>query len=64
MRPTINVLATIYTDSDARSWMTIRDCQLSPSDLGDMEVVFPSERYKLEFCLRFGQYVSNTQNPR
>ena len=64
MLPTINVLTTIYTDRDARNWMTIRDCQLSPNNLGGMEIVFPSEQIKLEFCLRFGQYVLNTLNPR
>lgn len=64
MKPCINVITTIYTDSDARNWLTVRDCGLSPTNLGGMEVVFPSEQAKLEFCLRFGQYVLNSQNPR
>jgi hypothetical protein len=64
LRPTINVLTTIYTDADARNWLTIRDCVLSPNNLGGMEVIFTSEQQKLEFCLRFAEYVINTVNPR
>ena len=64
MKPCINVITTIYTDSDARNWLSIRDCQLSPTNLGGMEIVFPSERAKLEFCLRFSEYVLTTENPR
>jgi len=57
MRPTIQVKTSIYTDSDARNWLTVRGCQLSPNALGGLEVVFESDLIKTEFCLRFGHYL-------
>ena len=57
MRPTVRALSKIYADNTARSWLALWDCLLSPTGIGDLEIVFPSERLKLEFCLRFPQYV-------
>jgi hypothetical protein len=56
MLPTARVPTTLYTDSDARNWLTIYHCLLSPTKLGDLEIVFPSESAQLEFFLRFGHY--------
>lgn len=57
MPSTVRVHTSIYADNTARSWLAIWDCLLSPTGLGDLEVVFPSEQIKLEFCLRFSEYV-------
>ena len=57
MQPTINVRTQLYTNDAARNWLAIWDCLLSPTGIGDLEIVFPNERLKLEFCLRFSEYV-------
>ena len=57
MRPTARVQTRIYTDNRARSWLAMWDCLLSPTGIGDLEIVFPNERLKMEFCLRFSEYV-------
>ena len=48
----------LYSDRDARNWLAIRNCPVSPTTLGQLEVTFNSESQKLEFFLRFAQYAS------
>lgn len=57
MRSTIHVRTELYTDSDARNWLTVNDCLLTPTKLGGLEIVFDSEQTLLEFCLRWAHYV-------
>jgi hypothetical protein len=56
MKPTITVAAKIYVDSAARNWLAIHGCSVSPTTLGNMEIVFASEHQRLEFMLRFSEY--------
>lgn len=56
-RPTLTVSTQLYTDNTARNWLTVHSCQMSPTVIGGLEIVFSSEQSKLEFCLRFAQYV-------
>lgn len=57
MKHTIHVRTELYTDSDARNWLAIHNCAISPTKLGGLEIVFNSEQNKLEFCLRWAEYV-------
>lgn len=59
---TTTVNALIYADTDARNWLTVHDCLVSPTKLALMEITFNSEQHKLEFFLRFPQYVRCTQS--
>lgn len=59
---TTTVNALIYADTDARNWLTVHDCLVSPTKLGLMEITFSTEQQKLEFFLRFPQYVQCLQS--
>jgi hypothetical protein len=52
----------LYSDRDARNWLAIRDCLVSPTTLGRLEVTFASEQQKLEFFLRFAQYAATRES--
>lgn len=56
MRPTIQARTELYADSNARNWLAINNCEITPTKLGGLEIVFNSERTKLDFCLRYSQY--------
>jgi len=58
IKPTLTVDSRVYIDNSARNWLTVRNCLLSPTDLGTFEIVFANEQCQLEFCLRFAEYVS------
>lgn len=58
MRPTITVNTSIYSDSQARHWLALYHCLVTPTKLGDMEITFPDDRLKLEFLLKFSQYAA------
>lgn len=58
---TIRVLPLIYNDSNARNWLTIRQCRLIPTKIGGLEVEFNSESDITEFVLKFSQYVIQDQ---
>lgn len=61
MRYTALVKPLLYSDRDARNWLAIRNCTVSPSTLGDLEVTFTSESQKLEFFLRFAHYAAPSE---
>lgn len=52
----------LYSDRDARNWLAVRNCMVSPTTLGQLEVEFPSEQQKLEFFLRFSQYAAQQES--
>lgn len=58
MSHTALVKPLLYSDRDARNWLAIRSCTVSPTTLGNLEVTFASESQKLEFFLRFAQYAA------
>lgn len=64
-RPRLQVRTELYTDSNARNWLAIRECLVSPTALGTLEVVFRSQRDLVEFSLLYSHYangiLSNTQ---
>lgn len=51
----------LYSDRDARNWLAIRCCPVSPTTLGMLEVTFASEQQKLEFFLRFAHYAGQQE---
>ena len=57
MHNTTEVPVLIYSDRDARNWLSIHSCPVTPTTLGNMEIQFSSQQAKVEFFLRFPQYV-------
>jgi hypothetical protein len=57
MKATAEIRTELYTRSDARNWLTVHDCLLSPTKLGHLEVEFPSESLLLEFSLRWSALI-------
>lgn len=63
-KTTVIVRTEIYTNSDLRNWLAVRDCLLSPTGLGGLQIVFPSDTAKLEFCLQWADYVISEHQVR
>ena len=59
MKPTLTVDTRLYTDANARNWLAIHHCLITPTKLGTLEIAFPSEQIQLDFCLRFAEYACN-----
>lgn len=58
---TLRVSTLIYTDPDLRNWLSVRNCRIIPTKLGEVEIEFLSEQTMIEFGLRWGNY-SNKAN--
>lgn len=59
---TLQVSTQVYHNSDARNWLAVHNCVLSPTKLGQLEIVFTSAAAVTEFSLRFGHLVTCTQS--